>query len=89
MIDTNSKEIQEEDLYTKEYEISQMVNKIVGKNTPWIWFTIGIIIFVFGRYDIFTIIGAGFLCVAFFVGGKQFGHNLGFKDGWHKLENRG
>lgn len=77
-----------EDTYEKELEVSKMINKITDKNTPWVWFAIGLIVFVFGKYDIFTIIGVCLLCVSFFVGGKQFGHNLGFKDGWYKLENR-
>lgn len=80
--------IKNEDTYEKELEVSKMINKITNKNTPWIWFIIGVGVFLFGKYDILTIIGTCILCVSFHIGGKQFGHNLGFKDGWHKLENR-
>lgn len=88
MINIDNKETKECDVYTNNYQISKMINKIVGKNTPWFLFVVGIIIFVFGKYDLLAIIGTFLLCVSFFVGGKQFGHDLGFKDGWYKLENR-
>lgn len=83
MTSTNKK-----DTYEKEFQISKMINKIAGKNTPWTWFFVGIVVFLFGKYNIFTIIGAGILCASFHHGGKQFGHALGFEDGWNKLENR-
>ena len=78
----------DEDVYEKEYQVSKMINKITEKNTPWVWFVIGVVVFLFGKYDIFTIIGTCLICVSFHLGGKQFGHSLGFKDGWNKLENK-
>lgn len=77
-----------EDRYEKELEVSKMINKITDKNTPWVWFAIGLIVFLFGKYDIFSIVGICILVASFHMGGKQLGHALGFEDGWNKLENR-
>ncbi len=72
--------------FESEYKVSKIVNKIVRKNTPWVLFFIGVIIFLFGEYSLPNIIGTLLICGSFFLGGKEFGHGLGFKDGWSKNE---
>lgn len=76
------------DNITKPYEISRLTNRISHKNTPWILFFIGIIM-LFVELIIIQTIGVIFIATAFFKGGKEYGHQLGFKDGWDQHQNKG
>lgn len=68
------------------YRVSRVVNKICGGYTPWILFVISLIVFLLGEFSFATIIGSIIACLAFFWGGIEYGHGLGFNDGWNQSE---
>ncbi|MBC7836296.1 hypothetical protein H7X87_00755 [Acetobacteraceae bacterium] len=68
----------------KEYTISRLTNRIGSRYTPWILLIVGMLIYLFGEITIASFIGTFIITIAAFVGGKEYGHKLGFKDGLGK-----